>query len=346
MPSSTNLINSRLNNSLLTNKKNTIESVLSHVLGVQAQYPNYSKINIINRIHEKYHGNFHKKLNEPDTILAWGVRQTVHFYRKKDWLNLALLLEDQEDWPDKSLTKKGYSVSNELAHLEALFTRENPLKKQIIQDHFKEHWNDLFHWSALFLKASRSGNLYFKLKENRKHYYWYSFEEKSSLNKEITELNLLKHYFSAYGPATKADAAHFFGVSQRFFTLSFEQYFKTADINGTLYYYVEPTPLEEIPKILLLGKFDPLLLAYKDKRWLVSEEEAPLIWRKAAQVEAILLLNGKFSGTWRYKTYGTKVEFNFFLQQSIDTKTKRSIEEQLFPFAYVLRKELHSVNFH
>lgn len=339
------ILSQRLNRSGLIQKKTNVESVLSHLLGIQAQYPNYAKINLINRIRTNMHSNFVHQLEHEDIILAWGQRQTVHFYYKLDWLRIILLLEKQADWPDKSLTQKGYHVPHQLNRLKQLFQSNVPLTKEIIQDHFQEDANDLFHWAALFLKASRSGNLYFKIHGSQKQYHWYPFEEKEQFHMEELETLLLKKYFDAYGPATKADAAHFFGVTQSYFTISFEEIFMKTEINGIHYYFTEYQGLLPIPEILLLGKFDPLLLAYKNKIWLAYEREASLIWRKAGQVEAVLLISGKFAGTWRYKVRGNHVTFVFYLDLCLTNKQKEKINKKVSSFVTALQKENYSVEF-
>lgn len=53
--------------------------------------------------------------------------------------------------------------------------------------------------------------------------------------------------------------------------------------------------------MFFLGKFDPLLLAYDDKSWIVDKEKKSYIWRKAGHVSAVVLLDGKAHATWNYK---------------------------------------------
>ncbi|MFD2829274.1 DNA glycosylase AlkZ-like family protein [Corticicoccus populi] len=338
------LMDYRLNHSLITDKKESVHSVLSHVIGIQAQYPNYAKINIINRLHENAYSHFHHSLDHPETVMAWGQRRTVHYYSKEDWLCLAVFFEREVKWPDKHLHNMGYSIDDEIKRMESLFSNRNPVEKKDLQEYYQEEWKDLFHWSALFLKASSEGNLYFKLKENKKYYYWNHFDEIQVDRKEL-ELKMLRQYFSAYGPATKADAAHFFGVRQSFFTIPFEEYFNVYQIEGINYYYSDLQCSNQNPEVILLGKFDPLLLAYKDKRWIVSKDEEPQIWRKAAQVEAVVIINNKFAGTWRYKVRGGRVVFNVFLSKPVNKYLKGKIKEALQPFAFALNKEFHAVEF-
>ena len=62
---------------------------------------------------------------------------------------------------------------------------------------------------------------------------------------------------------------------------------------------VKPPPPSRWP-VRLLYRFDPLLLATKDKSWLIDHEHKQKVWRPAAHVNAVLLVHGRIAGTWRY----------------------------------------------
>ena len=51
----------------------------------------------------------------------------------------------------------------------------------------------------------------------------------------------------------------------------------------------------------MLGKFDPLLLAYNDKSWIVNDELKSRIWRKAGHISATIVEGGKACATWDYR---------------------------------------------
>ena len=48
----------------------------------------------------------------------------------------------------------------------------------------------------------------------------------------------------------------------------------------------------------LLGRWDPMLLALKDKSWLIDNEHKKKVWRPGGNVEATLLIHGRIAGTW------------------------------------------------
>ena len=54
----------------------------------------------------------------------------------------------------------------------------------------------------------------------------------------------------------------------------------------------------------MLGRFDPLLLAHRDKSWVVPDEYYDRVWRPAGHIEAVVLVHGRAVATWRYDRLG------------------------------------------
>jgi hypothetical protein len=55
------------------------------------------------------------------------------------------------------------------------------------------------------------------------------------------------------------------------------------------------TDCEEPQGVRFLPKFDPLLMAYKDKQRFISEHHLSQVYRRGGQVEAVVLLAGRAS---------------------------------------------------
>lgn len=122
---------------------------------------------------------------------------------------------------------------------------------------------------------------------------------------------IIRRYFTCYGPATVYDLLHWLGFSTsktaytELETLCYQmnslvQYapglWGTKTNLTTLINLDAESILED--NIFFLGKFDPLLLAYSDKSWLVEEKYNNIIWRKAGHVSGTVIVNGSACATW------------------------------------------------
>ena len=56
--------------------------------------------------------------------------------------------------------------------------------------------------------------------------------------------------------------------------------------------------------VRMLYRFDPFLLAHKDKRWLVPAAHHKQVFRIAGHIEGIILDRGRAIATWRYVRKG------------------------------------------
>lgn len=126
--------------------------------------------------------------------------------------------------------------------------------------------------------------------------------------------DLFRRYLAGYGPATLADFAFWTGLKGPEVRAAFEAAnvdVQEVRIEGmkAVRYALKSLRLEERdgkPGVRLLAKFDPLVLSHKDKSLFIAPEYRTRIFRKAGQVEAVVLSEGLAVGTWRLER-GTKL---------------------------------------
>ncbi|RYG21997.1 hypothetical protein EON82_17895, partial [bacterium] len=111
---------------------------------------------------------------------------------------------------------------------------------------------------------------------------------------------LLRAYLRGYGPATERDFAYWVGLPLRDILGAFAALRPELDeVGGGYMLSGSEIDVPSIPRALLLAKFDPLTMGHADKtRWLDPTDQAR-VFRKAAQVEAVVLLEGRAAATWR-----------------------------------------------
>jgi hypothetical protein len=120
---------------------------------------------------------------------------------------------------------------------------------------------------------------------------------------------LLRAYLHAHGPATPADFRYWTLVPASQVRAAFAALrdelaeVRVEGMAGAR--YLLASDLESLradrpaPPLQLLAKFDPLLMGWKDKSLFLDPAEHARVFRKAGQVEATVLRDGRVAGTWR-----------------------------------------------
>lgn len=335
------IISNRLNNNLLINKSISISYILKKLLGIQAQYSNYALFNIFSRL-EKNSDNLENLFDS--SIIGWGQRQTVHYYDLNNWQEINILLNSEERWPKKYLKDYGVDLESNISKLKYFLTKNNGSTREEIKKVYGDEWAILSNWAALFLEASCRGNL-FSVKKNifskEQNFFWkdnYTFKKNENI-----KIDMLEKYLIAYGPASKKDIAHFFGVNQSFFDIDFSKYFNKITESKIDLFYTDINTNQIIPEILVLGKFDPLLVAYAHKQIMFDDYDNKLIWKKGGQISSVILYYGNLIGIWEYKIYKNKINFFVFLKFLISKEQKLKIESNFYEFSLLLNKTFNGI---
>jgi hypothetical protein len=86
------------------------------------------------------------------------------------------------------------------------------------------------------------------------------------------------------------------------------------------------------PRVCLLPKFDNLLLAWRDKGKLVDAAGYAGIYRKAAQVEAAVLIDGRICAAWRVRP-GRTLTFQLNPLRKLKRNEQKLIQDEADRFA-------------
>ncbi len=138
---------------------------------------------------------------------------------------------------------------------------------------------------------------------------------------------LLRRYFTHYGPATLRDAAYFFHWTQAEIKAHLPHLpLETAEFAGRIHYFI-PTgePARDMPAVILLSGFDPLMLGYrKEDNPFLPGEHLRGIFNLAGIVHPAILLRGRVAGRWKEKD--GKVELTAF--EPLIPGDKRLVEQE------------------
>ena len=297
----------------------SIDSCLKHHFGIQAQMKTIPYTTIALRTKGTTVKCINNSImNDKKIVRLWGLRNTLHYYSVDDWNLLCNFLQEKPDWFERRMRKKGIdfdqllSAACDILNENPIITREIMLKNGISSEY-------LGPWGDLFISLNNRG--YICNISDGKGPACYANRSTWAPNIKHTRINyndalceIVVRFFSCYGPAQIHDLLHWLGYSisnssmnimntmcsQIDSLMEYEPGLWGLKNYFSLYNNIDAVAFLE-DHTFILGKFDPLLLAYNDKSWIVSDEFKKLIWRKAGHISGTVVENGLACATWDYK---------------------------------------------
>ncbi len=317
----------RLYNNGLIDKFENADVCVESLIGIQSQYQNYALISIYNR-------TIHKCdiFNNNNLIKSWGQRTTLHIYHKKDYNLISNLYCQSDNWVYKYAKHLKIDYNKYLNSIHDFLYRnnKNTIEKSEIENIIPKYKSkEIMSWSGLLILATYHKLLYGILNEEDKKLY----KQNDIVDCKKINSDLIYRYFNYYGPATMQDFLHWSGLKYKEIKKDLDNYIKKAkyiSINNKKYYYESLPDIKNI-KIsypIILGKFDPLLISYSDKEWILNGKNKTIIWKAAGQIEGVILFSKGLKGTWHYSLKENIMIFQINVIISLSKGEKNRLEKK------------------
>ena len=320
---SNEIIYRRLHNTGLIEKIDNFDSLITRAFGIQSQYYNHAIFNIYNRLNNSRGKDINEFKKRHEMILGWGQRDTLHIYNIRTWKRINGFLMPNT-WVKKNFDKKSMNIDLEKENFHCLTNRKdilmNDLKKK-----YEDRWKLVFEWSALFVELSRNSEIYLKFNEKEEKKVCYNLDHSTECfsKNEIAYL-----FFEFYGPATIDDLCHFFDTTKKFWNNELDlKRLEKFEFEGDTFYYKKHELKQRDPNamnITLLGKFDPLLVAYARKDILVPKKYHKIVWGAGGQISPILFVNENFAGKWSFRLSVNSIRFDISVLEAYMTEESRA----------------------
>jgi len=209
------------------------------------------------------------------------------------------------------------------AEMRLIFAEDYGYDKQTID-------RALSPWGGIFCELARLGKVAFRDMTSR-DFDLIDAEPTRTPGEVLPEL--FRRFLTAYGPATLADAAWFFGLGrgrkQELSVLDLSEY-AFFEYNKNIYYCIENSAdMGDIPALTLLSGFDPLIVSYTDRSAVLPPEYKRAVIMKSGICLPTIAVNGQVAGLWNIKKGEPIVEF--FTAQS------KKIKDAAFDWADNIR---------
>jgi hypothetical protein len=314
----------RLRRSGLTEPHPSPVAAAFAVGGVQAQILSASMLALWNRsaTGAGTQAELAQALFERRTLVRlWGQRHTLHLYPSADWPLIQGAFASRRTWWEREAAKGGLAdvadYREGTARVAELLRERQHLSRSELRESGLELPAALMSpWGGVFAELARQGLACLARWEGGEARYahrehWLPALAWAPPAEEEALAELARRYFRAYAPASVHDLAHWLGlgvaVGRRAIASLGGELTETAAgyaFAGDVDALSAAPPEREAWPVRLLGRFDPLLLAHKDKDWIVPEPNYARVWRPAGHIEAVVLDHGRAVATWRYDRIG------------------------------------------
>lgn len=322
------------------------------LVGVQAQILSAAGLSLVSRSPLASHAEFERALFEDRSLIKlWGQRHTLHLYPSEQWPLLMAALRQRETWWERRVAKRGGDVEAYRSTVQAvgklLETRGTLTRSELeasdieLQDWHLSSWGGIFAdvvrrgWACHAGKAGGEGRF-----AHRAH--WLPELEWLEMSSLDANRDIARRYLHTYGPATVHDLAYWRGGKVRDARAWIAALgddvcevrcagrddallLLTRDREALAELEVSPG---DIPDHALY-RFDPVLLAHRDKTWIVDAQHYDKVWRPAGHIEPILLVGGRAAGTWRYQRKGRTLDVELRPFRKLRAAERKAVQARL-----------------
>lgn len=339
----------------------TPEHVAQELAGVQAQIHPAAGLALAARTHSLDLAGYDARLFADRTLVKlWGQRGTLHVYPMTEWPLVCAMLAERKSWWGRTAerTDRYADYAALVRQAEALLRAKGVMGRSdlrasgLITD--AEH---LSPWGGIFADLVRAGHACHAARDGEGIFahraYWRPDLAWAPPDPEQANRTLLRRYLHTYGPATLQDYAYWHGgprASARRWWESLTDELATVSIDGVEMSLLRTdidellAPADELRgTVRLLYRFDPLLLAHKDKRWIVPAAQHKQVFRIAGHIEGVVIDGGLAVATWRYqrKSSGLIITLEPFTRLAV--RVRRAIENEARRVAAFFRLPLAGI---
>ncbi len=315
----------RLRRSGLVKPFSTPVAAARALMGVQAQILPAAALALWNRTQDLTYARFEKLLyTQRKLVKLWGQRHTLHLYDSKDWPLLHSARSVNRTWWERQAADDNYPLqdySHFVAKVADLLRERKSMGRSDLRAAGLDLPEELYNpWGGIFADLVRLGYACHAGRIGNEGHFAHRERWLPKLAWELPapeEANraMAARYFAAYGPSTTKDFLYWRATPRSDVQASLQ-----ALASDLVEVNVEGTPMHVLRKDLaalrrrppaaeawpvrLLYRFDPYLLAHRDKGWVVDPAHYSAVWRPAGHIEGIVLAHGRSLGTWRYDRKG------------------------------------------
>jgi hypothetical protein len=290
---------------LLERRKLSPLAAIERVAGMQAQWPPSPYIGLWSRVVDFKRETLERAVRRGDVLKPTVMRGTLHLVTGRDYPLFYAALRDMPTW----------FQPHHLEHARAILPGSRalaPLTQSELVAHIESHGHEGLDARRIMHAVRRHAHLLHNAESalwtTTPRVVYHPYPEPPELDPIDARTMLVHRYLRAFGPATKADIADWSGLRIRDFdhALAGLPTYRSEDDKQLFDVARAPLPPADTPApVRFLPKWDNTLLAFADRRRVITDELRKGVIAKNGDVAATVLVDGIVAAMWRYDAKGT-----------------------------------------
>lgn len=289
---------------LLERKKLSPLAAIERVVGLQAQWPPSPYVGLWSRLIGFKRETLERAVLRGDVLKPTVMRGTLHLITARDYPLFYAALRDMPTWFSAQHLEHARAI---LADVRALA----PLTQSALVEYIRSVGHEELEARRIMHAARRHAHLLHNadsaLWTTSPRVVYHAYPEPPELAAAAARTELVHRYLRAFGPATKADVADWSGLRVRDFDHALDGLPTYRSEDGKVLFDVAraPLPAADTPApVRFLPKWDNTLLAFADRRRVISDDLRRGVIGKNGDVAATVLVDGIVAAKWAYDRGG------------------------------------------
>ncbi len=318
----------------------TVAEAVAHSGAAQAQDFSAAIWSLGLRIRDATASTIEDAYNDGKILRVHVLRPTWHFILPEDlrWM-IALTAPRVKSMVAASNRKLGldttlFSKSN--AAIEKALEGHHSLTRQDLKGTLADIgiMTDVQRLAHIIMQAELEGLICSGPMRGRQHTYALADErirESRQLTRDQSLAELARRYFRSHGPAQLGDFSWWSGLGSKDARSALDMI--KSGLHQVTYdnktYWFPPhmeTPVPDTPRALLLSIYDEYTIAYRDRSDISDARDIERMMGRGNALTAVILLNGRVSGTWKRAMKKDSVEIRLNPFHALDNDEQEAVE--------------------
>jgi hypothetical protein len=289
---------------LLERKKLSPLTAIERLAGMQAQWPPSPYIGLWSRLIGFKRETLERAVQRGDVLKPTVMRGTLHLVTARDYPLFYAALRDMPTWFQPHHLEHARRI---LADARALA----PLTQSELVARIESHGHEGIDARRIMHAVRRHAHLLHNAESalwtTAPRVVYHPYPEPPELDPVGARTTLVHRYLRAFGTATKADVADWSGLRVRDFEHALDGLPTFHSEDGKVLFDLPraPLPPADTPApVRFLPKWDNTLLAFADRRRVISDELRRGVIGKNGDVAATVLVDGFVAAMWTYDRSG------------------------------------------